>query len=130
MRVRRIVAVVALASRPPWSALGPAVQVRLNAITGRTSQALLAANTPEGVRERTVLQAGVDLLDDRVTPMGLSERDEHRPVASSRIAFGYSIVVHAWAGTCVIAAFTAGSLRTVTDTSAPAVIAVPTVAYP
>jgi hypothetical protein len=29
-----------------------------------------------------------------------------------------------------IAAFTAGSIRTVTDTSAPALIAVPTVAWP
>lgn len=48
MRVRRIVAVVALASRPARSAISPAVRVRLNAITARTSQALFAVNTPDG----------------------------------------------------------------------------------
>ena len=48
MRVRRIVAVVALASRPARSAVSPAVRVRLNAITASTSQALFAVNTPEG----------------------------------------------------------------------------------
>ena len=45
---RRIVAVVALASRPPRSAMSPAARVRLNAITARTSHALFAVNTPEG----------------------------------------------------------------------------------
>jgi hypothetical protein len=54
----------------------------------------------------------------------------HGPVASSRIAFGYSIVSHASSPMVAIAAFTAGSIRTVTDTSAPALIAVPTVAWP
>ena len=48
IRVRRIVAVVALASRPTRSAMIPAVRVRLNAITASTSQALFAVNTPEG----------------------------------------------------------------------------------
>ena len=48
MRVRRIVAVVALARRPARSARMPAARVRLNAITARTSQALFAVNTPEG----------------------------------------------------------------------------------
>lgn len=48
IRVRRSVAVVALAKRPAWSAITPAVRVRLNAMTARTSQALFAVNTPEG----------------------------------------------------------------------------------
>lgn len=43
-----MVAVVAFANRPAWSAITPAVRVRLNAITARTSQALFAVNTPEG----------------------------------------------------------------------------------
>ena len=52
----------------------------------------------------------------------------HRPVVSSRIASVYSIVSHPSSGIEEIAVFTAGSIRTVTDTSAPALIAVPTVA--
>jgi len=48
MRVRRIVAVVARASRPTWSAMSPAARVRLNAITASTSQTLFAVNTPDG----------------------------------------------------------------------------------
>src|SRR5215218_7932096 len=44
--VRRMVAVVALASTPP--ARLAAARVRLKAITAQTSQALLAANLPEG----------------------------------------------------------------------------------
>src|SRR3954454_20713246 len=44
--LRRIVAVVALASWPP--ARVAAARVRLNAITARTSQAAFAANNPEG----------------------------------------------------------------------------------
>lgn len=59
-----------------------------------------------------------------------SAREIHRPVASSSTAFGYSIVVHASAGIDVIAVLTAGSIRTVTDTSAPARIAAPMVACP
>ena len=43
-----MVAVVAFASLPPWSARMPAVRVRLNAITASTSQALFAVNAPEG----------------------------------------------------------------------------------
>ena len=53
----------------------------------------------------------------------------HRPVTSSRIAFGYSIVSHPSSGIVAIAVFTAGSIRTVMDTSAPALIAVPMVAW-
>src|SRR4051812_41203600 len=44
--VRRMVPVVALASTPP--AMLAAARVRLNAITAQTSQALFAANLPEG----------------------------------------------------------------------------------
>jgi hypothetical protein len=51
-------------------------------------------------------------------------------LVSSRIAFGYSIIVHASSAMVAIAAFTAGSIRTVTETSAPALIAVPMVACP
>ena len=40
----------------------------------------------------------------------------------------YSIIVHASSGMVAMAPFTAGSIRTVTDTSAPALIAVPMVA--
>ena len=59
-----------------------------------------------------------------------SALETHRPVASSRIASVYSIISHASSGMVAIAAFTAGSIRTVTDTSAPALIAVPMVACP
>jgi hypothetical protein len=58
-----MVAVVALA----WTAEAsvPAALVRLNAIAVSTSQAELAANTPEGkVRQWPILQVGDDLLDD------------------------------------------------------------------
>ncbi|NDK92374.1 hypothetical protein GYA93_22845 [Gordonia desulfuricans] len=51
-------------------------------------------------------------------------------MTSSRIAFGYSIVSHPSSGIVAIAVFTAGSIRTVMDTSAPALIAVPMVAWP
>src|SRR5215213_10917126 len=46
INVRRMVAVVALARRPP--AMAPAARVRLNAITAQTSQALFAVNFPDG----------------------------------------------------------------------------------
>jgi hypothetical protein len=52
------------------------------------------------------------------------------PVLSSRIAFGYSIIVHASSGTVAIAAFTAGSIRAMVDTSAAALVAVPMMAWP
>jgi hypothetical protein len=42
----------------------------------------------------------------------------------------YSIAVQASAGMAAIAAFTLGSIRTVTDTSAPAQTADPIVAWP
>lgn len=52
-RVRRMVAVVALASWP--SAMVPAARARLNAMTAQTSQALLAVNLPlmAGARARS-----------------------------------------------------------------------------
>ncbi len=46
IRVRRMVAVVALAIAGPLRVA--AARVRLNAITARTSQAAFAVNTPEG----------------------------------------------------------------------------------
>ena len=68
--LRRIVAVVALARS--GAATVPAARVRLNAMTASTSQAALAVNTPDGqVRQRGVLQVGVDLLDDGVMAVGL-----------------------------------------------------------
>ena len=61
----RSVAVVAVACT--IEARLPAARVRLNAIAASTSQAAFAVKFPGGqVRERTVLQVGVDLFDDGV----------------------------------------------------------------
>ena len=59
-----------------------------------------------------------------------SAREIHVPVASSKTASVYSIVVHASSPMLAIAALTLGSIRTVTDTSAPPRTAAPTVTAP
>ena len=59
-----------------------------------------------------------------------SAREIHAPLSSSRIASVYSIVVYALSSMPAIAALIVPVSRTVTDTSAPALIAVPTVACP
>jgi hypothetical protein len=56
--------------------------------------------------------------------------DTQVPVVSSKIAFGYLIVVHASSLMLAIAVLTAGSRRTVTDTAAPPVIAAWTASRP
>ncbi len=54
----------------------PAARVRLNAIAASTSQASWTGMTLRKVGERTVLEVGVDLLDDRVGAVGLLGLDE------------------------------------------------------
>ena len=54
----------------------------------------------------------------------------HVPLASSKIASGYLIVVHACSSMPAIAALTAWSIRTVTDTCAPPVSAAWTASRP
>ena len=54
----------------------------------------------------------------------------HVPVSSSKIACGYLMPVHAFSSMPAMAALTALSIFTVTDTSAPAVSAAATVACP
>ena len=70
MSLRRMVAVVALASAVPVRVA--AARVRLNAMTARTSQAALAVNFRGQVRQGGVLQVGVDLFDDGVPRWVLS----------------------------------------------------------
>ena len=61
----RMVAVTALAWNRP--ARTPTARVRLNAIAASTSHAELAVNDAgRQVRQRSVLQVGDDLFDDRV----------------------------------------------------------------
>ena len=55
-----------------------------------------------------------------------SAREIHLPVASSKTASVYSTLTHASSAIVVIAALTLGSIRTVTETSAPARTAEPT----
>lgn len=52
------------------------------------------------------------------------------PVASSKIACGYLIPVHDFSSMVAMAALTAGSILTVTETSALAVSAPATVGWP
>ena len=66
MRVRRIVAVVAFASRPPRSASVAAARVRLNAI--------------EGLRRLNELASGPS-QDPRVIPENANESDNDRVAA-------------------------------------------------
>lgn len=59
-----------------------------------------------------------------------SAREIHSPVCSSNTTCGYSIMVQASSGMGPIAALTAVFIGTVTDTSAPAVVAAPMVTWP
>jgi len=59
-----------------------------------------------------------------------SARDTQTPVSSSRMAFGYSMVVHASVGIDSIARCTSVFWRTVTLTFAPAFTAARTVGRP
>ncbi len=60
-------------------------------MTASTSQAALAVNIPGGqVRQRGVLQVGVDLLDDRVPAVGLVRGDGVERSAGS------AVVKNAW----------------------------------
>src|SRR3954447_11155387 len=69
-----MVAVAALASAGVRVTVA-AARVRLKAMTAQTSQAALALNTPEGRWARAGLEVGVDVLDDRVTAVGLVRGD-------------------------------------------------------
>ncbi|MFT4122253.1 MAG: hypothetical protein QM635_00290 [Microbacteriaceae bacterium] len=80
---------------------------------------------------------GHRLIADELADVG-SETSERRvwrscsesgivSVISSRIAFGCSIIAHPLSGIAAIAAGTLGIIRTVTDTSATALIAAPMV---
>jgi len=55
--------------------------------------------------------------------------ETHSPVVWSKIACGYLIVVHCSSVMAAMARLTAGSMRTVIETCAPALSAAPTTAW-